>query len=127
MVSLYCCVKNGNIIEPPQRLPRNWRNISGLYLLSDEKLKDKGWLPVIDTTSEIDSSTQRLGKFELQKINPDSVEYKRKVLTYSVDEIIKMKIEKRIKVNDRALELEKRNTAISELQIEGKIPQGYSE
>lgn len=41
----YCLVENNTIIDGPRGLPRSWRNISGLDLLSPEKLKELGWLP----------------------------------------------------------------------------------
>lgn len=35
--------KEKNILCPPQELPENWTNISGLNLLPDEKLSDLNW------------------------------------------------------------------------------------
>jgi len=41
----YCLVENGQIVYGPKKIPRSWRNISGLHLLGDAELKPLGWLP----------------------------------------------------------------------------------
>ena len=41
----YFHVENGQIQQGPRQLPKAWRNISGLDLLSDADLKPLGWLP----------------------------------------------------------------------------------
>jgi hypothetical protein len=55
---LYCYVESGQIIEGPGRLPKSWRNISGLDKLDSEGLIDLGWLPFIDVKPEYDKDTQ---------------------------------------------------------------------
>lgn len=59
----YVLVEEGQVKSVPRRLPRSWRNISGLHLLDDAKLAELGWLPVLlvdlggdvheDTTYEV--------------------------------------------------------------------------
>ena len=41
----YFLVEGGQITKGPRTLPKSWRNISGLNLLSAEKLSALGWLP----------------------------------------------------------------------------------
>ena len=41
----YFRIEGGSIVEGPKPLPRSWRNVSGLHLLSDERLAEHGWLP----------------------------------------------------------------------------------
>ena len=41
----YFLVENGQIQEGPRQLPKAWRNVSGLHLLSDADLRLLGWLP----------------------------------------------------------------------------------
>jgi hypothetical protein len=41
----FACVENNQIIEGPMFLPKNWRNVSGLDLLSVDDLRLIGWLP----------------------------------------------------------------------------------
>lgn len=51
----------GNVIDRAMgRLPRAWRNISGLDRASPDFLKDKGWLPVVEDKPAFDPETQRL-------------------------------------------------------------------
>ena len=55
---LYCYVEQGQIIEGPGRLPKSWRNISGLDKLDSEGLIALGWLPFIDVKPSYDKDTQ---------------------------------------------------------------------
>ena len=55
---LYCYVEQGQIIEGPGRLPKSWRNISGLDKLDSEGLIDLGWLPFIDVKPSYNKDTQ---------------------------------------------------------------------
>ena len=57
----YCLIENGQITQGPGRLPRAWRNVSGLDKASQAELKDYGWLPVNETKPEYDKETHRLG------------------------------------------------------------------
>jgi hypothetical protein len=41
----YGYVENGQVVEGPIRLPRSWRNISGLDKMSTPSLQALGWLP----------------------------------------------------------------------------------
>ena len=59
-MSKYCYVESDNIIEGPRTLPRAWRtadiNISGLHLASSDRLKELGWLPVVENESGFDAA-----------------------------------------------------------------------
>ena len=57
----YCLIENGQITQGPGRLPRAWRNVSGLDKASQAELKAYGWLPVNETKPEYDKETHRLG------------------------------------------------------------------
>lgn len=50
------------ILEYHDRLPNNWRNISGLNLSIDDKpfLRALGWFPVVKNEVEFNSSTQNI-------------------------------------------------------------------
>ena len=56
----YCLIEEGSITDGPRDLPKAWRNISGLNLLSDARLKELGWLPYINTEPSFDADTQYL-------------------------------------------------------------------
>lgn len=43
----YAYVKDGQVVEGPRALPSAWENTSGFNLLSQEELREKGWLPWI--------------------------------------------------------------------------------
>ena len=57
---LYCLVEQGVITDGPKKLPKVWRNVSGLNLLDDESLKVRGWLPYIDSPPAYDEDLQYL-------------------------------------------------------------------
>ena len=57
---MYCLVENGQIIQGPGRLPRNWKSISGLNLLPESRLIELGWLPLVDVKPAYDKDTQYL-------------------------------------------------------------------
>jgi hypothetical protein len=68
----YCLIENNEVVDGPRNLPKNWRNISGFYLATDEMIKEKGWLPFTEETPTI-------GKYEVKEliykftINADNV------------------------------------------------------
>lgn len=52
-------VTDGAIDDGPRTLPKSWRNVSGLHLLSGPELADLGWFPEIVVGYEpFDSATQ---------------------------------------------------------------------
>ena len=54
----YCLVENGVVVEGPRTLPKNWKNISNLNVLSDARLKALGWLPVLEVKPDYDPRIQ---------------------------------------------------------------------
>ena len=56
----YCLIENEQITDGPRALPRSWRNISGLNLLTPIELRPYGWLPYSDTKPSFDADTQYL-------------------------------------------------------------------
>ena len=64
-MSNYVYVENDIITEYYDFLPKNWRNISGFNLISDENyLKSIGWYKVIKNQTNYDSSCQRIASYE---------------------------------------------------------------
>lgn len=53
----YAYIENGQVIEWPKTLPKAWKNISWLDLMSDEELKKVGWFPVVEDNKQYDSKT----------------------------------------------------------------------
>lgn len=67
----YAYVKDGNVIQKNVSIPKNWNNISNFNLLSNEKLKEYGWIPytfvdaVLDENEILVGTTLTLTEFEL--------------------------------------------------------------
>ena len=57
----YCLVESGQLMQGPMRLPKSWRNVSGLYLASTAELKEKGWLPAVIVEPEFNKATHKRG------------------------------------------------------------------
>jgi len=55
----YCLIDENEIVEGPEFLPLNWKNISNLCSLSDAELKNIGWLPVEYPVLDFDPATQK--------------------------------------------------------------------
>jgi hypothetical protein len=55
----YCYIEAGLLKEGPIRLPKSWRNVSGLNLASASELKEKGWLPAVVTQPTFDKATHK--------------------------------------------------------------------
>ena len=55
---LRCFISEGQIYEGPCRVPKAWRNISGLDKLDEAGLIALGWLPFIDVKPAYDKDTQ---------------------------------------------------------------------
>ena len=81
----YCLVENGEITQGPMRLPRSWRNISGLSLLAPARLKELGWLTYGDTPPAYDADTQYLTK--QKAITPSTVEEAYTIHDYTAEQL----------------------------------------
>ena len=46
-------------MQGPQRLPKNWKNVSGLNLGTQAELKEKGWLPAVLIQPTFDKATHK--------------------------------------------------------------------
>lgn len=46
-------------MQGPMRLPKSWRNVSGLNLASTAELKEKGWLPAVIVEPEYNKATHK--------------------------------------------------------------------
>ena len=57
----YCLVDSGQLIQGPMRLPKSWRNVSGLHLASTAELKEYGWLPAVIVEPEFNGATHKRG------------------------------------------------------------------
>ena len=55
----YCLVESGQLMQGPMRLPKSWRNVSGLNLGTPAELKEKGWLPAVLIQPTFDKATHK--------------------------------------------------------------------
>ena len=55
----YCLVEAGQLMQGPMRLPKNWKNVSGLNLGTPAELKEKGWLPAVLVQPTFDKATHK--------------------------------------------------------------------
>ena len=85
----YCLIEESSITDGPRDLPKAWKNISGLNLLSDERLKTLGWLPYINTKPSFDADTEYLSSTKV--IGEDAV-----TETYTVNDYTEAEMATRI-------------------------------
>jgi hypothetical protein len=57
----YAFVENNKVVGVYDLLPKNWKNVSNFYLLSDEELAIFNWYRLIKVVPEYTPETQRLG------------------------------------------------------------------
>ena len=46
-------------MQGPMRLPKSWRNVSGLHLATTAELKEYGWLPAVIVEPEFNAATHK--------------------------------------------------------------------
>jgi hypothetical protein len=51
-MSLYCYIKDNQVVTGPRILPENWENVSNFYLLPNDIIKTYGWVPYIKVTDD---------------------------------------------------------------------------
>lgn len=51
-MSLYCYIKDNQVVIGPRILPENWENVSNFYLLPNDIIKTYGWVPYIKVTDD---------------------------------------------------------------------------
>lgn len=101
-MTAYAYVENQEIKEIHYFLPKNWKNVSNIDVLSQDELKKINWLPIVDGPINYDQETQEIEDFTLQ-IGEDYVE---RIYTYR-DKLI----------------LEQENIVVSEITQESNINQ----
>lgn len=57
----YAFIEEGTIAGVYDLIPKNWRNVSNFYVLSDDELVNFGWYKLVKVIPEYDSNTQKLG------------------------------------------------------------------
>lgn len=70
---MYVYVENNQVIESVENLPRNWRNVSGLSLLSLAELRQLGWRPVVTAEIPFDPSYQIKGDLTFEVTDEEVV------------------------------------------------------
>ena len=57
----YAFVEDGTIVGVYDLVPKNWKNVSNFYVLSDDELLTFGWHKLVKVTPEYNTATQKLG------------------------------------------------------------------
>jgi predicted enzyme involved in methoxymalonyl-ACP biosynthesis len=68
-MTTYAHVENNTIQGVYDKLPKNWRNISNFYLLTDQEIENFGWLKIIKTIPDINTVTQKIDNFRYELID----------------------------------------------------------
>lgn len=97
----YCFVENNVIVEGPRGLPRSWRNISGLNLLSNDDLRALGWLPVRIDEGAVDD--KYVGSMFV--INPYDVVEVKMWVPYTAEEKLEIENQKAQQIRDERNQL----------------------
>lgn len=97
----YCFVENNAIVEGPRGLPRSWRNISGLDLLSNDDLRALGWLPVRIDEGAVDD--KYVGSMFV--INPYDVVEVKMWVPYTAEEKLEIENQKAQQIRDERNQL----------------------
>lgn len=89
----YCYIEDYQIKSGPRPLPKNWKNVSGLNMLSDVELRKFGWLPLEYKKDDITLDTQRLAP-PIYSIKGNKVIAEYKAVDLSTEERAKNKLAK---------------------------------
>ena len=85
----YCYVEGDTVVVGPEKLPTGWGNTSGFNLLSEARLKERGWLPYIDLPPGYNSDLQYLTF--VNTVNENDV-----TKTYTINDYTALEMEQRI-------------------------------
>ncbi len=81
----YCFVENGRIVEGPKKLPKVWRNVSGLDK-DPENARALGWFPCTIMEPDFDPATRKRGE-RRDAISADGVTISWEVVELSAEEL----------------------------------------
>jgi hypothetical protein len=84
----YAYVENNEIVDYQDTLPRNWRNISGLYLLANDvaTLLQLGWYPIVKVPVEYNPKLSYVSD-TIYEIMEDCVIERQIIIDYTQDEL----------------------------------------
>jgi len=96
----YVHIENGTITEYHDKLPQNWRNVSGLNLLSTQELLALGWYWVENISDHHDYDTQYIAGYDYE-ILEDYVKQIPDIRTYTPEELAERKIQHKESMMDQ--------------------------
>lgn len=91
----YVHIENGTITEYHDKLPQNWRNVSGLNLLSKQELLALGWYWVENLSDRHDYETQYIAGYTYE-ILEDYVKQIPQIMTYTEEELAQRKAQRHV-------------------------------
>jgi hypothetical protein len=91
----YVHIENNNITEYHDKLPHNWRNVSGLNLLSKQELLALGWYWVENLPEHGDPETQYIAGYNYEILD-DYVKQIPDIRTFTPEELEARKAQRKI-------------------------------
>jgi hypothetical protein len=104
-------IENGSITEYHDKIPKNWKNISGLDLMTPEQQLSLGWYPVTNLSDAHNSDTHYIAGYTYD-IFADHVVQTTQIVAYTTEELAQ-RVEQRTE-NVMAALREERNRLLDE-------------
>jgi hypothetical protein len=89
----YVYIENNQIVEYHDKLPKNWKHISGLDLMTPEQRLDLGWYWVENISDVHDSETQYIAGYTYD-ILTDKVVQTPQIISYTEEELAQRTLER---------------------------------
>jgi hypothetical protein len=105
----YVYIEHGDIVEYRDTLPRNWRNVSGLYLLAENQteLNALGWFRVTKQAVSYDDNTHSISHYQYT-VSGNTVTETPVIVEKPQEQILSFQQTKDIFLNDLRIERNKR-------------------
>jgi hypothetical protein len=107
----YVHIENNTILEYHDKIPKNWKNISGLDLMTPEQRLSLGWYPVTNLSDAHNSDTHYIAGYTYD-IFADHVVQTPQIVAYTEEEVETRRIQRNEEVL-RQLRAQ-RNTLLAE-------------
>lgn len=116
----YCLVKNGEVINKPQKLSVNWKNISNFNALSNSDLKTLGWFPAAYNASNFNPTTHKKLS-NTYEILPDKINVVTNFRNKTPVEIAAEAVINQAQIKEEKIRAKIREIAIRELIKDGEL------
>jgi hypothetical protein len=104
-------IENNTILEYHDKIPKNWKNISGLDLMTPEQQLSLGWYPVTNLSDAHNSDTHYIAGYTYD-IFTDHVVQTPQIIAYTEEEVETRRIQRNNEVQQQLRA--QRNTLLAE-------------